>query len=102
EHKAKLELEVIKRGRVVSEAESLVDINIADYKADAGDYSGMDYAELLVLAIRKEDAAFRLYVALAGMAVDMESQEVLMALAQEEARHKMLFEMEYDEMTPTR
>jgi len=49
------------------------------------------------LAIRKEDAAFRLYVALASMAAEIESQEVLMALAQEETRHKILFEMEYDE-----
>jgi len=98
EHKAKLELELLKRGRVVTEPENLADFDIANYKVDAGDYSHMDYPELLGLAIRKEDTAFRLYVVLAGMASDTESQEVLMALAQEESRHKILFETEYDEM----
>jgi rubrerythrin len=100
EHKAKLELELIKRGRVVSEPDNLADFNITDYMTEGSDYSNMNYAELLMLAIRKEETAFRLYVALAGMAGDMESQDVLMALAQEETKHKMLFETEYDRVMP--
>ena len=93
-HKANLELEVIKTGRTVKQNDNPIDFNIDDYIVDAGDYMQLDYQKLLLLAIAKEDAAFRLYVALAGMAGDQESQNVLMQIAQEEAKHKILLEMD--------
>ena len=102
EHKAKLELEVFKRGKSLKETSNVVDININDYVVDSGgvDLLNMEYTDLLLLAIKKEERAFRLYVALAGMANDQESQEVLMAMAMEEAGHKILFEIEYNDMIP--
>jgi len=101
EHKAKLELELMKAGRVVAKAEKLADFDINDYiLVDVGDPARMDYGDLLLAAMEKEKASFKLYVVLAGMAEDEESQQVLVSLAEEEARHKMLFEIEYDEMAP--
>ena len=101
EHKAKLELELMKAGRVVAKAEKLADFDINDYiLVDAGDTARMDYGDLLLAAMEKEKASFKLYVVLAGMAEDEDSQQVLVSLAEEEARHKMLFEIEYDEMVP--
>jgi len=103
EHKAKLELEVMKRGQVVVEAEredkakELADFRIADYIVDVGDWLYMDYVDLLLLAMKKEEVSFRLYVDLAGMVNDEDSHEVLLSLAEEEARHKIRFEIEYDE-----
>jgi len=101
-HKANLELEVIKTGRTVKQNDNPIDFNIDDYIVDAGDYMQLDYQKLLLLAIAKEDAAFRLYVALAGMAGDQESQHVLMQIAQEEAKHKILLEMDSYQSTPDR
>jgi rubrerythrin len=104
EHKAKLELEVMKRGKVVTqaqrqaEAKKLAALKMADYMVDVGDQLDMDYEDLLLLAMKKEKVSFRLYVDLAAMVNDEESHEVLISLAEEEARHKVQCEIEYDEM----
>jgi rubrerythrin len=104
EHKAKLELEVMKRGKVVTEAEreveakKLADFKLAGNLVDVGDWLDMGYEDLLLLAMDKEKISFRLYVDLAAMVNDEESHEVLMSLAEEEARHKVQCEIEYDDM----
>jgi rubrerythrin len=89
EHKAKLELEVMKRGKVVS------DLNISDYMMDVGHKLDMDYKETLAFAISKEELSAKLYTDLAEVVRDEDSREVLLALAQEETEHKMRFEREY-------
>ena len=89
EHKAKLELEVMKRGQVVS------DFDISDYMMDAGNEMEMDYEELLVFAIKKEETSVSLYTDLAAVIKDKESRETLLSLAQEETEHKLRFETEY-------
>ena len=92
EHKAKLELEVMKRGEVVH------GICISDYMTDAGDEIDMDYEELLIFAIKKEDISVNFYTDLAGVVKDEESREALLALAEEETEHKQRFEVEYDDL----
>ena len=89
EHKAKLELEVMKRGQVVS------DFDISDYMMDVGNEMDMDYEELLVFAIKKEETAVSLYTDLAAVIKDEESRETLLSLAQEETKHKERFKTEY-------
>lgn len=89
EHKAKLELEVMKRGQVVS------DFDISDYMMDVGNEMDMDYEELLVFAIKKEEISVSLYTDLAAVVKDKESRETLLSLAQEETEHKLRFENEY-------
>ena len=80
EHKERLELEVMKRGKVVKslepEQESKVSYDIVG--VDGG--IDMKYEDMLALAISKERAAFRLYVDLAGRAKDEELREVFMEL----------------------
>ena len=89
EHKAKLELEVMKRGQVVS------DFDISDYMMDVGNEMEMDYEELLVFAIKKEETSVSLYTDLEAVIKDKESRETLLSLAQEETEHKLRFETEY-------
>jgi rubrerythrin len=89
EHKAKLELEVMKRGQVVS------GFDISDYMMDVGNEMEMDYEELLVFAIKKEETSVSLYTDLAAVVKDKESRETLLSLAQEETEHKLRFETEY-------
>ena len=66
----------------------------------------MDFSDVLDLAVAKEDAAFRLYIDMAEKAKGKESRELLLDMAQEEVRHKVLFETERDKLTerkyPTR
>ncbi|MBN2446507.1 MAG: ferritin family protein [Phycisphaerae bacterium] len=97
-HKAKLV--IIKGGRrgLLSE-EKVLDLGLADQLEDepidlAGD---MDYARALVIAMKLEQEAHDFYTRLAVAAADGECKSVLLGLAQEEAKHKQRFELEYDE-----
>ena len=58
---------------------------------------GMSYQDALMLAMKKEKAAFRLYYELAKRANNDEMKDVFLSLAQEESKHKLRFEIEYDE-----
>jgi len=58
----------------------------------------MDYRDVLMLGIEKEDAAFRTYIKLMGSIHDEQSREVLLSLAQEEVKHKLRFETEYNNL----
>ena len=61
----------------------------------------MDYQEALVVAMKKEKKAFKMYIDLAGATDDTNLQTVFMSLAQEEAKHKLRFEIEYDDFVMT-
>jgi len=92
EHKAKLELEVMKRGEVVQ------DFDVSNYMMDVRDETDMDYEQLLLFAIKKEQISIGLYNDLAAIVKDEESREVLLMLAKEETEHKQRFEIEYDRL----
>jgi len=99
-HKSKLE--AVKKGKLLLNAEKKVaDLKIGDYLVDVKPSADMDYAKALVLAMKKEKAAFRLYSDLAASAQDQGLRETFLALAQEEAKHKLRFEIEYDEQVLT-
>jgi rubrerythrin len=57
----------------------------------------MTYQEALIVAMANEKAAFKLYHDLAKQAENEEMKDVFVSLAQEESRHKLRFEIEYDE-----
>jgi rubrerythrin len=57
----------------------------------------MTYPEALLFAMKSEKAAFRLYDALATATHDPVLALLFRSLAQEEARHKLRFELEYEE-----
>jgi rubrerythrin len=95
-HKSKLQ--GIKAHRnAVKLAESITDLKIGDYLVDVELNPELDYQQALILAMKREKAAFRLYYDLAARAVDTDLKTILLALAQEEAKHKLRFEIEYDE-----
>jgi rubrerythrin len=95
-HKAKLE--GIKAGkRMLSSERKIMDLKMADYLV-AGDTKGdMDYQQALILAMKKEKRSFRLYNDLAGRVDDEGLKKTFLGLAQEEAKHKLRFELEYDD-----
>ena len=96
-HKAKLEA-VKRSGEFVPAAKQPVDLKIADYLADVEPSPNLDYRSALVVAMKKEKAAFRLYSDLAATAPNKALEQPFLALAQEEAKHKLRFEIEYDDL----
>jgi rubrerythrin len=78
-------------------AERVQDLRIADYLVDAQASPAMTYPEALLFAMKAEKAAFRLYSDLAVSATVPQIAETFRVLAQEEAKHKLRFELEYED-----
>ncbi len=95
-HKSKLE--AIKQGNTLEPTEKVADLKIADYLVGTEPKPDMDYRDALVLAMKKEKAAYRLYLDLAAVAEAEELTNIFLYIAQEEAKHKLRFEIEYDEV----
>jgi rubrerythrin len=96
EHKAKLELEMMKMGKAVAVEERPAPSDREYIVSDSSSPLDMDYKDMLMLGVEKEEAAFRTYVNLVAIAHDEESREMLLKLAEEEVKHKLRFETEYD------
>jgi rubrerythrin len=75
----------------------VADLKIADYTVDVQPHPNMKYDEALMVAMKKEKAAFKLYNDLANRAPNESMKNVFLSLAQEESKHKLRFELEYDE-----
>ncbi len=101
EHKAKLELEVIKSGRVVTATGKTEPIFGTDPETSLPKLD-MDYKDMLILGMQKEESSFRLYVDLAARVSSEEAYDTLLALAEEEVKHKLRFEMEYENLLKTK
>jgi rubrerythrin len=96
-HKAKLLK--MKSGDIPAiSQEKIQDLKIGDYLVDIEANADMDYQDALIVAMKKEKAAFKMYTKLAGLADNEQAKEVLLSLAQEEAKHKLRFEIEYDDV----
>jgi rubrerythrin len=94
DHKKKLE--AIKSGsRSFREAKDVSAVEIGDYLVDVEPDSKLNYEGALILAMKREEAAFILYIDLSKLAGDEELKRIFLALAQEEAKHKLRFEIEY-------
>lgn len=95
-HKEKL-LKAKDRKQLAVAPGAVTDLKIGDYLVDIEPYPGMGYQEALILAMKKEKAAFRLYNDLSEKADDESLRSLFHSLALEEAKHKLRFELEYDE-----
>lgn len=95
-HKARL-LKVKETGLVDLPVEKVKDLKIADFTVAAKPSPDMTYQDALILAMRKEKAAFKLYMTLADKSGNAQMKEIFLALAVEESKHKLRFELEYDE-----
>ena len=96
-HKAKL-TKIRENGTLRLSDEKVRDLKISEYLVDVKPSADMDYQDALNLAMKKEKAAFRMYTALATQAEDPAVKALLQSLALEESRHKLRFEIEYDDV----
>ena len=95
-HKARLLK--IKDGEIpVVQEEKVANLGITEQLAEPETAPNMTYQEALVFAMKAEKAAFVLYTKLAEMTKDSGLERVFKSLAQEEAKHKLRFEIEYDD-----
>ena len=97
EHKTKLE--AVKAGEIVIDEEEVGNLGIADYVTDVEPHAKMDYVDLLVIGMKKEEKSCKLYADLASAARNQELKDIFLKVAQEERGHKLRFEVEYDLMT---
>ena len=96
EIKHKARLIKIKEERIFSfSQENIQGLSISDYTTN---YSlDMSYQDALILAMAKEKAAFKLYIYLSEKTDIPLLKVFFLSLAQEESKHKLRFEIEYDE-----
>lgn len=95
-HKVRL-LKIKEEGIFDLPTEKVADLKIADYVVRTESKADMSYEQTLVLAMKREKAAFKLYIKLSEKAPTVQLKELFIGLAQEESRHKLKFELEYDE-----
>jgi rubrerythrin len=106
EHKARLELEIMKLGITVKPAAARkADKTLPkplDYMVNMAKVIQLSLPEILIFAMEKEKAAFRFYVDSLATVKDPQCRQTILDLAEEEARHKIRFELEYDKFMATR
>ncbi len=99
-HEEALKLEVLKQGLTLSpDFDASVPAAVYDWHKTLmkdPDTANMSYIDALAMAIDKERASFQLYTQMIGMTQDMELRRMLLELAEEEMRHVIQFEREYD------
>ena len=96
QHKSKLEN--IRMGSVeYLPQDKVVNLGLEEVLVDVAPTDNMDYQDALILAMKKEKAAYMMYMRLATVASDPQLKDLLKGLASQEANHRLRFEIEYDE-----
>ena len=80
---------------------NIPDMKISDYLVDIEFSPDMRYNEILILAMKREGKSTELYNDLASRSDDPEIKKLFQVLAQEETKHKLRLETEYDEYVLT-
>ena len=94
-HKRKLE--AVKEGEQYLPArKETLDLKVGDYLVDVEPSPDMSFQDTLVVAMKREKAAFQLYTDMAETMQDAAFSELFSSLAQEEAKHKLRFELVYE------
>jgi rubrerythrin len=75
----------------------ITDIKRSDYVDDIEYRKGMPYNELLLLAMKREEKALKLYNTLLEQTEEPDAQKMFKILCQEEAKHKLTLETMYDD-----
>jgi rubrerythrin len=97
-HKAKLE--AVRQGRKLGAVAktNVPDLKIADYLVEVEVTPDLSFQGALIIAMKKEKAAYRLYMDMAAAAPDKDTRDLFLFLAREEANHKLNFEVQYDDL----
>ncbi len=73
------------------------DLHISDYLVEVEIKPNLSYQDIILIAMKREEKAKKLYMDLAAKVTDGEMKNLFLRLADEEAKHKHQFEVIYDE-----
>jgi rubrerythrin len=83
--------------KMFQDLKKMPDLKISNYSLEK-DYSpDMNYQEALLLAIKREEKSVKLYQDLSKGAAGSELEKMFQVLTQEESKHKLKLETEYDQ-----
>lgn len=77
--------------------QEVLDLKVSDYLVDMTVSDNLTYQDALIIAMKREKAAYQLYADMAGQLPAGELRSVLEGLAVEESKHKLYFELQYDD-----
>ena len=80
---------------------TIPDLKISDYIVEAPLGSDSGYQDVLIAGMKREERSVKLYTEMAQKLGNPKLQRLFRVLAQEEAKHKLAFEKEYDEYVLT-
>lgn len=72
-------------------------LKISDYVVDKQPSPDMTYQDIIIIAMKREEAANRLYTQMAEKITDRKIKKLFEKLAEEELKHKLHFEKIYDD-----
>jgi len=99
EHMHLEKLKMVKQGQfhMLDGNTPIPSMHIAEFVPPAKAGPDMRLADALIIAMKREKAAYRFYIEMAADAPNQELMDLFLALAHEEANHKLRFEIEYDD-----
>lgn len=98
EKRHKERLLTVKAGeRKLTPEKEVLDLKVSDYLVEVDASDNISYQDALIIAMKKERAAFKLYSDMAEKVPDTNLKQVFAGLAKEEAKHKLFFETEYED-----
>ena len=102
EKRHKIILQDVKAGEhELTPEQEVLDLKISDYLVEVEASDNISYQDALIVAMKRERAAYNLYTDMAAKVPESHLKDVLAGLAIEEAKHKLFFEAEYDERVLT-
>jgi len=98
EEKHKQKLEAYREGKIVlAKIQSIPDLKISDYLVDTELTPEIPYADILRVAMKREERSVKLYTDLKEKNEDKGLVELFTFLVQEEMKHKLYLEKLYDD-----
>jgi len=73
------------------------DMRISDFMVDMEYKPDMDFQDIMVLAMKREEKAVKLYRELANSCTDPQVCKLFAVMAEEESKHKFKLEREYED-----
>jgi len=77
--------------------EKVANLKLSDYMVEPTTHGEMTFQDILIIAMKREEAANKMYLDLANNSSDDNIRNLFLKLATEEAKHKLQLETMYDE-----
>ncbi len=85
------------KGLGTEELPTIPNLKISEYLTVDADELDLSYQNILIKAMKREEASLKLYTEMSTKFADAEISALFRRLANDEAKHKQLFERLYDE-----